>query len=193
MSSIRQNNVSEQGNQVWGSTEQRVSARAGMPAYKGPLREIVVTYGDPWETEPCELLPPDDFDDAAGTPIDRRTLRSRFGESEEDTGPDSSAVRSRFMSCTAGWPVPPTSGEFYLAVQAEDPSSRQKTVIRAWLAEATYREIIRAWMEEAFSWRDLVAAVHRVGYCSNGLNRYLNQFARCEAKRSVECLPQPSI
>ncbi len=188
-----QNNVSEQGKQVWGGKGQTASARVGRPAHREPLREIVVTFGDPWETEPCELLPPKDFHDAAGTPIDRRMLRSRFGVSEEGTGPNSSAIRSRFMSCTAGWPTPPTSKELYLAVRAENPSPRQKTVIRAWLAEATYQEIIRAWMEEAFSWRDLVAAVHRVGHRHNGLNRYLNQFARFEAKHPLECPPQPSI
>lgn len=154
---------------------------------------IVVTYGDPWETDPCDLLPPDAFHAADETPTDRRLLRSRFGLLEENTGKNSSAVRSRILSCTAGWPTPPTSREFFLALRDASPSSRQKTVIRAWLAEATYQEIMLAWLEEAFSWRELVVAVHRVGYQRNDLNRYLNQFAKSEAERVLECPSQPSI
>ena len=162
-----------------------------LPANNRPM--IVIKYGDPWETDPCNLLPPDAFHTADETPTDRRSLRSRFGLPEGSTGENSSAVRSRFVSCTAGWPTPPTSEEFYLAVQAAAPSSRQKAVIRAWLAEATYQEIMLAWLEEAFSWRELVAAVHRVGYQPYGLNRYLNQFAKPEAERVLECQPQPLI
>ena len=154
---------------------------------------IVVKYGDPWETDPCTLLPSDAFHAPGESPTDRRSLRKRFGLPEESTKKNSSAVRSRFLSCTAGWPTPPTSREFYLAVREATPSSRQKAVIRAWLAEATYQEIMLAWLEEAFSWRELVAAVHRVGYHHHGLNRYLNQFAKPEVKRVLDCPPQPSI
>lgn len=160
------------------------------PTENGPT--ITVSYGDPWETEPCALLPPGDFHAACETPTDRRALRSRFGFPDESTGRNSSTVRSLFMSCTAGWPIPPTSEEFYLALRADEPSSRQKAVIRTWLAEAAYGEIMLAWVEEAFSWRELVAAVHRIGYRRNDLNRYLNQFAKSERERSPECPSRPS-
>ena len=187
MTSMPQKNVTELERPVC------VSARQAVSEPKRKNKKIAVTYGDPWETEPCDLLPPNEFHAADESPTDRLMLRSRFGVPDENTGPNSSAVRSRFISCTAGWPTPPTSSEFFLALQAEDPSSRQKAVVRAWLAEATYQEIILAWLEEAYSWQDLVAAVHRVGYRHNGLNRYLNQFAKREAKQALECLPQPSF
>ena len=106
---------------------------------------------------------------------------------EASTGPNSATVGSRFMSCGAGWPTPPTAKEFYFAVRAEQPGLRQRVVVRAWLREATYQEIMLAWLEEAFSWRILVAAIHRLKYQSNGLNRYLNQFAKPATERTYEC------
>ena len=192
--SILKNTRRKQNNRVRENTRQGgFSVPIGRHLYAENRPTIVVTYGDPWDTEPCLLLHPDDFHGADETPTDRRELRSRFGLSEEDTGKNSSAVRSRFMSCTAGWPVPPTSEDLYIALRADEPSSRQKAVTRTWLAEAAYREIMLAWLEEAFSWRELVAAVHRVEYQRNDLNRYLNQFAKSKAERSPECLSRPSI
>ena len=100
--------------------------------------------------------------------------------SEASTGQNSASVRARLLSCTAGWPSPPTAAELYHALRSERPSPREATVIRAWLREATYSEILLAWVEEAYSWRDLVAAIHRVGFRRNGLNRHLNRFAKPE-------------
>ena len=136
-----------------------------------------ISYGDPWETEPCDLLPPEAFHGPGESPTDRRSLRERLGVDEAATGPNSEAVRSRFASCTAGWPRPPTAAELYDAIRAERPSDRQHVVVDAWLREASCGDIVRAWLEEAYSWRELAAAIHRTGHRRHCLNRCLNQFA----------------
>ena len=134
---------------------------------------IAVTYGDP-----CDLLPPEAFHADGETPTDRHAIRSACGLPEDAAKERIAAVEARFFSCTAGWREPPTSEEFYHAVRASAPTPRQKHVIEAWLSEAEHCEILRAWLEEAYSWRDLVGAMHRIGYRRNELGRYLNQFAK---------------
>ena len=135
-----------------------------------------VVFGDP-EDRPCDLLPPEAFP----TPEDVRPdpgLRRRGGTPDEETGPNSHAVYWRFFSSCAGWPVPPTPREFYDAIREENPSRRQRAVLRTWFREATNSEILWGWIEEAYTWPMLVAAVHRIGYHRNALNHYLNGFAR---------------
>ncbi len=139
---------------------------------------IEVRFGDPLDVSPCELLPEEAFDGPGESATDRAAIRRTFGFDEKHTGPNSSAVRSRFFSCTAGWPEPPTPGEFYRAVRDPRPSPRARAVLHAWVNEATDGEIVRAWIEEAYSWRELVAAVHRIGHRRNRINRLLNRFAR---------------
>lgn len=141
------------------------------------VRGIDISYGDPWELNACDLLPPEAFDGAGESRTDRPAIRRTFGLPEACTGPDSAAVQARFVSCTSGWPNPPSAGELYRAIRSEKPTPREATIIRAWLREATYSDFLLAWVEEAYSWRDLVAAIHRVGYRRNGLNRHLNQLA----------------
>ena len=63
-------------------------------------------------------------------------------------------------------------------IREENPSRRQRAVLRTWFREATNSEILWGWIEEAYTWPMLVTAVHRIGYHRNGLNHYLNGFAR---------------
>ena len=141
------------------------------------VRGVVVAWGDPWELEPCVLLPPEAFE-ASDTPPPDATLRRRWGAPDAETRANSRAVTWRFFSSCAGWRVPPTAAELYEAVVAEAPTPRQRTVIRAWLMEATYSELLTAWIEEAYTWQGLVAAAHRVGFWRYGVCRWLNGFAR---------------
>ena len=129
------------------------------------------------EDRPCELLPPESFP----TPEEIRPdaeLRRRGGTPDAETGPNSRAVYWRFFSSCAGWPQPPTPGEFYDGIRRQNPSRRQRAVLRAWFREATDSEILWGWIEEAYTWPMLVAAVHRIGYRRNALNHYLNGFAK---------------
>ena len=150
----------------------------------GELRRagLEVVFGAP-EDRPCDLLPAEAFP----TPADVRPdpeLRRRGGVPDAETGPNSRTVYWRFFSICAGWPQPPTPGEFYEAIRAEHPNRRQRAVLLAWFCEATNRDILRGWIEEAYTWPMLVAAIHRVGYRRNALNHYLNGFARSGSRRS---------
>ena len=136
----------------------------------------VVTWGDPRETEPCTLLPVDAFANSDEVPRNV-ALRRRWGAPDEETGQHSRAVTWRFFSCTAGWPEPPTATDLYVAIRAPVPTRRQRAVIRTWLDEATYAELMLAWLEEAYSWRQLVGAAHRIGYTTYGVCRWLNGLA----------------
>ena len=136
-----------------------------------------ITWGDPWEMEPCTLLPVEAFAGSDDLPPNV-ALRRLWGAPDEETREHSRTVTWRFFSCTAGWPEPPTAADLYAAIQAEAPTSRQRAVIRTWLDEATYAELMLAWIEEAYTWRDLVAAAHRIGFNGFGVSRWLNGMAR---------------
>ena len=141
-----------------------------------------IVFGDP-EDRPCDLLPPEAFP----APEDIRPdpgVRRRGGTSDEETGRNSRAVYWRFFSSCAGWPCPPTPGEFYDAIREENPNRRQRTVLRTWFREATNSQILWGWIEEAYTWPMLVAAIHRVGYRRNALNHYLNGFAKRRTRAS---------
>ena len=65
-----------------------------------------IIWGDPWEMEPCTLLPAEAF--AGSDDVPRNiALRRRWGAPDEETGEHSRTVTWRFFSCTAGWPHPP--------------------------------------------------------------------------------------
>ena len=145
----------------------------GLSDYDPP---IPVRYGDD-TARPCSLLPETAFRPDGEDLVDHAALRSMYGVSEEETGPNSATVRWRFFSCTAGWPRPPGPADLYEALRADRPTPWQVAVICTWLREATRQELMLARVEEAYSWRVLVRAVHRVGYRNHRLNRYLNQFA----------------
>ena len=127
--------------------------------------------------EPCELLPPGAFP-VVDDPPPNRELRRLWGAPDAQTGEHSHAVTWRFFSSCAGWPRPPTAEEFYRALRADSPTPRQRGVIRTWLREATYSELLQGWIEEAYTWRELVTAAHRVGFDVYGTCRWLNGFAR---------------
>ena len=147
---------------------------------------VEVFYGDEVESR-CDLLPETAFRTDRETRVDKPALRAMYGVSGDELGPNSATVRSRLFSCTAGWPQPPGPADLHEALRAENPTPRQASVIRAWLQEATLVEIMLAWIEDAYSWRVLVRAIHRLGYRDPRLNRYLNQFADPARATSGPC------
>lgn len=135
-----------------------------------------VVFGNS-EDQPCDLLPPEAFptpEDIQPDPV----LRRRGGTPDDEIGRNSHAVYWRFFSSCAGWPSPPTPREFYDAIREDNPSRRQRAVLRAWFREATNSEILWGWIEEAYTWPILAAAIHRIGYRRHALNNYLNGFAK---------------
>ena len=150
-----------------------------------------IVFGDP-EDRPCELLPPEAFP----APEDIRPdpeVRRRGGTSDEETGRNSRAVYWRFFSSCAGWPCPPTPGEFYDAIREENPNRRQRTVLRTWFPRGHQQPKFsgvgsRKRIRGPCSW----PAIHRVGYRRNALNHYLNGFAKRRNPRFVDPGSAPS-
>ena len=83
---------------------------------------------------------------------DGRRLRERSG-----------VIAARFTSSCAAWLQPPTAQEFYAAVRADQPSTRERDILEAWITETTADEIVAAWAEQAYTLRELVGALHRAG------------------------------
>ena len=109
---------------------------------------------------PAVLSPPDAFSDRPASEDDFRRLCAPG----TPRGRHALAVQLRLASGCAGWKRRPTSEEFYDAVRAEQPTERQASIIRMWGAEATTGEIIEAWVQRAYTFRELVAALHRANF-----------------------------
>ena len=148
------------------------------PVADTPAKEMVVTWGDPRETEPCDLLPPDRFyaEDAPRPPAE--LLRRCGVDPGTPIGPESRTVQMGLFSECAGWRTPPTAAELYHAMRAPRPTTRQTLVMRTWLRAASFSELLGGWIEYAYTWRDLVRAAHRTGPHRNELKHWLNDFAR---------------
>lgn len=148
------------------------------PVADTPAQEMIVTWGDPRETKPCDLLPPDAFygEEAPRPPAE--LLRSCGVDAGIPIGPKSRTVEMGLFSECAGWRTPPTAAELYHAMRAPRPTTRQALVMRTWLRAASFSELLGGWIEYAYTWRDLVQAAHRTGPHRNELKHWLNDFAR---------------
>ena len=125
---------------------------------------------------PDTLGPPEVFGDAIGCAAERR----EYGHvvPDEETGLDSRTVTSRLRMSCAGWRRVPTAREFHRAVHKPGGTSRETAVLLTWYHEAHVAEKIAARLEGAYSWRQLVRALHRVGLTHGEAARRLNWFAR---------------
>ncbi len=107
------------------------------------------------------LMPPEAFSTLRGS----SRLREECGvvRSRDELGRNALSVRRRIRSSCAGWVRRPTAADFYDAVRAQAPDDWQQCLISMWIREATDAELALAWIEEAYTFRELVAAVHRAG------------------------------
>ena len=124
------------------------------------------------------LAPPDAFDDERSN----ASVRAECGltTTPDETGRRSRTVRNRIARSTAGWAETPDAAEFHDALRAEEPTQRQRNLISTWMLEASNEDIILAWAEEAYTMRELVAAIHRAGAQDDNpvLNGYLNSLVK---------------
>ena len=113
------------------------------------------------DDEPTVLGPPEAFTDMRGTADDR----ARFGlpTPPEETGRASGAIARRITKSCAGWRRSPTAQEFFDALHADEPTERQAAIIGMWVREAPVEEVLLACAEEAYTLRELIAAIHRTG------------------------------
>ena len=126
---------------------------------------------DPWA--PATLLPPEAFSDEEAT---RRDFE-RLCDPGAGTGRRAAAVHRRILSSCAGWKRRPTAEEFYEAVRATRPTRRQQAIVDMWGREATFRELLEAWAQRAYTDRQLVRALHLVGFNCGERIREINQWA----------------
>ena len=127
---------------------------------------------DQWA--PATLLPAEAFsDEPAGEAVFRRLCGP-----ETPRGRHAWAVHRRIMSSCAGWEKHPTAGEFYDAVRASRPTDRQKVIVRMWGAEATLEDLVEAWAQQAYTFRQLVRALHRADFSYGPRIRTINRWAR---------------
>lgn len=110
------------------------------------------------DAEPTVLAPPEAFSDE--TPNGETLKRFHWKHDPEQLGPRSRAVSARLGSSCCGWRKIPTAAEFYDAIRARKPSTRQKLLILTWLKEATKEDFLYAWAEGVYSWRQLAKAIH---------------------------------
>ena len=81
------------------------------------------------------------------------------------------------MSCS-GWRRVPSAEEFHHAVHRPAGTEREAAILLVWFLEADMAEQLYARLEEAYSWRELVRALHRVGLTKGEGARRINRFAR---------------
>lgn len=118
------------------------------------------------------LLPPERFSDEPATSEDFARACERGDPAL--TGRNSDAVHWRIVNSCSGWKQRPTTGEFYDAIHAEDPTSRQKAIISMWANEADWRELLQAWAQRAYTLQALVGALHRAGHDRGRHARLIN-------------------
>ena len=128
------------------------------------------------DEEPDVLAPAEAFSDRRADESIRRKYLP--GHDPEAIRERSATVRRRIASSCCGWPVRPTVGEFYDAIHAEAPTTRQRVLIRMWAREAEPAQIVLAWVEEVYTFRELVAAFHRAKADHPQVAKEFNRLAR---------------
>ena len=124
---------------------------------------------------PDQLGPPEAFSPRRGSANER----AGYGHivPDDETGPRSRCVTRRLRMSCAGWRKTPSAQEFYDAVHAPRGTSREAAILLTWYHEADVIEQLDARLEEAYSWRDLVQAFHRVGLTHGEAAQQINWFA----------------
>ena len=125
---------------------------------------------------PRDLGPPDVFSDRRGSSAERK--RCGLDGPEGQTGRRSRTVTSRLRMSCAGWRRVPTAEEFHDAVHRPAGTERESSILLTWFHEAEMSEQLDARLEEAYTWRQLVRALHRVGLTRGAGAQRINRFAR---------------
>lgn len=109
------------------------------------------------------LAPAEEFSDDPA-PEHVRPLYERWYAAPGIDKPICYAFRRTIASNCCGWSAPPSPEELSEAIHAAgEPTIRERLLISMWWNEATDDDLLNAWAERAYTWRELVAAVHRVG------------------------------
>ena len=121
-----------------------------------------------------ELKAAEAFDNDHGYAHEKR--RGRMTQANDRDGENSPTVAGRLRMSCAGWTKVPSAQEFYQAVHDPTGSERETAILLTWYHEADTLEHAKARLEGAYSWRELVQALHRVGLTRGEGARRLNRF-----------------
>ena len=124
---------------------------------------------------PDTLGPPLVFSNRAASAAERE--RCGHAVPDHETGPHSRTVTSRLRMSCAGWRTVPTAAEFHEAIHRPSGADRETAILLTWYHEADMAEQLYARLEGAYSWRQLVRALHRVGLTAGGGAAKINRFA----------------
>ena len=117
-------------------------------------REVARRSEEEDPTGRAQLRPLQDFGDEYADPTVYRTV------DQDQVGPRSRMIQGLITGDCCGWPERPTSEEVYEAMQADNPTSRQQSMI-SMVLRARFEEVFAAWMEGAFTWRQIARAMAR--------------------------------
>ncbi len=135
---------------------------------------------------PCRLAPLEAFsDELAEDGLSARVQPQR----RPKCGRESTTVSAVFASRCCRYRAPPTAAELYDAMRRSRPTDRDRTVLTAWVLEATERDWFLAWTEQVYSWRMLARAIAISGYPCWERIRHLNMLARDPALVPRDVLP----
>lgn len=125
---------------------------------------------------PNTLGPPLVFSDRAASAAER----ARYGHTipDDETGPHSRTVTSRLRMSCAGWRRVPSAAEFHDAIHRPAGTDRETAILLTWFHEADMEEQLDARLEGAYSWRQLVRALHRVRLTMGQGAERINRFAQ---------------
>ena len=124
---------------------------------------------------PRDLGPPEVFSDRRGSAAERK--HHGLDVPEDKTGRQSRTVTSRLRMSCSGWRQVPTAEEFHDAVHQPAGTDREVAILLTWFHEAEMAEQLDARLEGAYSWRQLVRALHRVNLTKGEGARRVNRFA----------------
>ena len=131
-------------------------------------------YRDP-NHAPCRLAPLEAFsDELAGNGLVARVQPRQ----QPMCGRESTTVSAVFAPRCCGYREPPTAAELYDAMPRSSTTDRDRTVLTAWVMEATERDWLLAWTEQAYSWRMLARAIPISGCPCWQCIRNFNMLAR---------------
>ena len=125
---------------------------------------------------PRDLGPPELFSERRGSAAERK--RCGLDVPDGETGRRSRTVTSRLRMSCAGWRKVPTAEEFHDAVHRPAGTDREAAILLTWFHEAEMAEQLDARLEEAYSWHQLVRALHRVGLTKGEGARRINRLAK---------------
>ena len=129
------------------------------------------------DAEPPTLGPSAAFPEQGVSAEMRRNWQ--YPAPEAETGQHSRAVTHRLLLACSGWKRPPGADEFHHALHAKRRTRRRRSIVAAWLQEASLLEWWNGVFESAYTWRELAEAVHVQGL------GYYPQCARLNARTTT--------